>query len=115
MMAAQFFGTIGLAYADNPLGRSLLTAGFGITGGLFVNLVTVAWPKFFGRAHLGAVSGLNMSIMVFTSALGPTFFSGGHYLLGSYHSVIMLWLAVPVVIFALGLWTRNPQERYAAL
>jgi MFS family permease len=113
MMTAQFFGTIGLAYASEPLGRAFLTAGFGITGGLFVNLVTIVWPRYFGRAHLGAISGLNMSVMVFTSALGPTFFSGGQYLLGSYHAVILLWIIVPVMIFTLGLWIRNPQERYA--
>ena len=37
-----------------------------------------------GREHLGAISGLNMSVMVFASAIGPVLFSVGKDVSGGY-------------------------------
>lgn len=113
MMAAELMGSAGLYNLGEPHGRALLIAGYGTAGGLFANLVTVTWPRYFGRRHIGAVSGLNMSVMVFTSALGPVFFSAGEALTGSYRAVILAWMIVPACLLALGFWVRNPQERYA--
>ncbi len=53
----------------------LIILGNGIMGGLFSVLVTVTWPRYYGRKHLGAISGQAMMIMVFASAFGPILFS----------------------------------------
>lgn len=57
------------------LGDWTLLIFYGIAGGLFNMLSIVAWPKLYGRTHLGAISGFAMSIMVAGSAIGPWTFS----------------------------------------
>ena len=47
----------------------------GISGGLFACLTAIAWPKLYGRKHLGAINGFATSSMVFGSALGPYIYS----------------------------------------
>ncbi len=110
MMIMQAAGIVGLAYLDSATGRALFFVGHGASGGLFAVLTTVPFPKFFGRAHLGSISGLNMSIMVFASALGPFLFSAGFDYFGSYRAVTLACLVMPVAIAVLGWIARNPQE-----
>lgn len=114
MMAAQAVMIVGLMTFEQPTGHHLLIIGGGISGGLFGTLVTVTWPRFFGRAHLGAISGLHMSIMVFASAIGPILFASAQSLTGSYRPVEILCLAMPVAVTLLSLRVENPQERLAS-
>lgn len=111
MMAAQATGTTGLLSLGDLFGRGLFIAGYGVGGGLFATIATVTWPRFFGREHLGAVSGLNMSVMVFASAVGPVLFSAGQTLTGSYHGVVLVCLLMPVALIFAGLKAENPQGR----
>ncbi len=111
MMAAQAMATVGLLSFEEPLGRGLLVVGGGIAGGLFGTLVTVTWPRFFGRAHLGAISGLHMSIMVFASAIGPVLFAAARAQTGSYRAVELCCLAMPLAIMLASLRVKNPQEQ----
>jgi hypothetical protein len=50
----------------------------------------LAFVRLFGRAALGAVSGLNASLMVFFSAIGPAFFALGLDLSGSFRMPMLL-------------------------
>jgi len=61
------------------------------------------------RAHLGAISGANMFIMVSSSALGPVYFSLVERLTDSYRPAIALSLAVPAVLAMATLRTKDPQ------
>ncbi len=110
MMVMQAAGIVGLAYLDSAAGRTLFFIGHGASGGLFAVLTTVTFPKFFGRAHLGAISGINMTIMVFASALGPYLFSAGFDYFGSYRAVTLACLVMPVTITFLGWIARDPQK-----
>ena len=65
---------IGILNLATGWGTYLVIAGFGLGGGLFGTLSTVVWPRYFGKTHLGAISGYNMAWMVFGSALGPWIF-----------------------------------------
>ena len=65
-------------------GRGLLIVAYGIGNGLFSMLSIVAWPKLFGRRHLGSISGFAMSLMVAGSAIGPWLFSLAYNHTGSY-------------------------------
>lgn len=44
------------------------------------------YPRFFGRAHLGAISGLFMTVIVVASAVGPFLFSLAESFLGAYRA-----------------------------
>lgn len=71
----------------SDFGNWLMIASYGIGSGFFSMLSVVAWPKLFGRKHLGAISGFAMSIMVAGSALGPWLFSVVRSTTGSYRSM----------------------------
>lgn len=109
----QALATVGLFALDLPWGWWTVIVAFGISNALFVLQVTVAWPRFFGREHLGAINGVNMSTMVFASAIGPVMFSAARGFTGVYTEVILAWMLVPMVLLLGSVWAVNPQERYA--
>jgi OFA family oxalate/formate antiporter-like MFS transporter len=81
----------------------MMLVGWGGAGGLFATLLNVAIPNFFGRTHLGAISSIQMSIMVAASAVGPAFLAASKTYLGSYKAGL-LWccvLSMAVFLFAL--------------
>lgn len=106
--------TYGVLSFRDPLSYWLVTIGFGISGGIFSPLMTVLWPKFYGRKHLGAISGFNMSCMVIASALGPFIFAESYERLGSYDVGIYVCLAIPALLFFLAFFVVNPQTQIKA-
>ena len=111
MMLAQVIGTTGLLIFGTSLGRFFFMIGFGVTGGLFGTLMNVVFPRFYGRKHLGAISGLNVSMIVLGSALGPVFLSLGRSLTERYFEFLLLSILMPVVILIASLKADNPQEK----
>jgi len=73
----------------------------------------VTWPRFFGRKYRGGISGLNRSVLVVASAIGPILFSGLRDLTGSFHAVIFLCWFFPVAVLVAALWADNPQDSWA--
>ena len=64
-----------------------------------------------GPLHLGEISGLCTSIMVFTSAIGPALFAIGQDLSGSYLLTEVLCLAGLLVLLIGAVLIRHPNER----
>lgn len=114
MMLCQVAGTMGLSFAGTQAGWILFSLGYGIGGGVFAIMMTLPWPRFFGTQHLGAISGVNMSIMVFASAFGPILFSVVHDYAGAYRPVIYASAALPLFIAVLSVFAENPQDRCPA-
>jgi cyanate permease len=83
--------------------------GFGVSNGMFGVLMTLTWPRYFGRAHLGAISGLCMSFMVVFSAVGPAFFGRSLDHAGSYAPGFLVCLAATLLLLLGSLRARNPQ------
>ena len=110
MMASQFVFTIALHFFGTFEAQLFLIAGLGISGGLFNVILSVAIPRFFGRLHLGGISGLIASIMVFASALGPVYFGTIQALTGTFNHALTLGLAMPILLILAALRTENPQE-----
>lgn len=113
MLVAQATFMSGLLDVSSVSGRALFTVGYGMSGGLFGLLITVTWPRYFGREHLGAISGLNMSILVFASAIGPVLFSRARDITGSFMVVTALCWLMPVICIAAALFAENPQRHHA--
>ena len=109
MMAAQFVSLTGLLNFNHLLGRAIFIACQGSAGGMFVALSVVVMPRYFGRKHLGAISGLFASIMVLGTALGPVLFSTFHNITGDYKAVIWGCFILPLSIMLAGLKAENPQ------
>ena len=114
LMAITMFGyTISITFLNTHIGWVLTTILFGMTGGIWGVLGNVPMPRYFGRKHLGAISGLLMSTLVISSALGPAIFSFGRELLGSYRNAAYIVLLLPAAVFVLAFFTQNPQREYA--
>ena len=85
-------GSFGMLYLHETIGRVLVIIGYGIQGGVWGCLSVVTWPRFYGRKHLGAISGLFMGVVIFASAIGPAFYGISQQITGSYNT--SAWVAV---------------------
>jgi MFS family permease len=113
LLYVMIFGAIacsvGLAILSFKTGFYLLIGGVGLMTGLYAVLSSVVWPRFFGRKHLGAISGISMQMIVFASALGPYMFSLSYKHFGSYSYIAAAGI-ISLIIIAIGsLKADNPQ------
>ena len=99
MLVGFIVGAWGLINLQQDWGYWTLIIGFGITSGLWGMLSNLAFIRFFGRLYLGEISGLNMTLTVIGSAIGPALFSLGKDFFGSYHAAI--WLNISVLLILL--------------
>ncbi len=112
MMFTQAIGILGLSNFGTVIGQWGFMIGFGISGGLFMTLSIVTWPRFFGRKHLGAINGVNMFTLVFASAIGPVAFSAGRHITGTYDIAVLACSVIPMLLAVAGFFVRNPQETW---
>jgi len=103
------YGCIG--YGTYPEMAWLHVLAYGVSGGCFAGLSIIIWPRFFGRQHLGAISGLFMTTVVVASAVGPFFFSMAEAFLGAYRYAFIVSAAVAAVLAVASLWADNPQRK----
>jgi len=101
MLFGLSMGCLGVLNLDIPLFKILLIIGFGLQGGIWPCLMTVSWPRFFGRKYLGSISGAVMGAQVFSSAIGPPVFGLSEKFTGNYSSAIII-LAVMNLFLLVG-------------
>jgi OFA family oxalate/formate antiporter-like MFS transporter len=105
---------LGAAFLKPGLPLWAYYIGGGISASVFSILLSITWPTFFGREHLGAISGFVMSLIVFGSAVGPWFFSQLEALTGHYANACLVCLVVTLLNLAATFFVRNPQESFRA-
>ena len=115
MNLGSLSATLGMLFLDRSGGVWGYVIGNGIASGGFVSLTGIVFPRFYGRQHLGAISGVNMSAMVIASGLGPLFFGLCHHYSGSYQWILLLSASVPLLLALLSLAADNPQRKFVNL
>ncbi len=110
MGAAGALCCFGLLLLPSLLGKAMIAVGLGFSGGCFQALMGNVWPRFYGRRHLGAVSGLAMSVVVIGSAFGPFLMSLSERFWGSYEGAYLGGLGISLVLAVAALWAANPQR-----
>jgi len=110
MLSAFLLGAVGLMFLTERWGYWMLILGFGAGGGLWGVISNVAFIRLFGSLHLGEISGLNTSITVFASAIGPFLFSLGYDLTGAYTTVEALCAAVILCLLLAAAAIRQPED-----
>ncbi len=93
MIFGGILASLGMILLSTPFGIPLAIAGIGILGGFFAVLNAIAWPRFYGRKHLGAITGKIMGILVLASALAPSAYSLVFSIFSSYQFMGYLGLA----------------------
>ncbi len=111
LLGSLMAGSLGMLQLDSSLGKWLIIGGLGMAGGCFQACIGVTWPRFFGRKHVGAISGFNMSTIVIASALGPFLFSLSEKFSGDYQWAFTGSLLVPLGLIVPALMARNPQRQ----
>lgn len=101
MAAAQLVMYPMVGLLDIRLAAVAAVVTWGIAQGCFSALTSAAIPKVFGRRHLGAISGAQMSALVIGSAVGPAFFALVQSLTGGYRDA--LWISMILPAIGLGL------------
>ena len=109
MIFGGMVASIGLLLLSHPLGIPLLVAGFGIMGGFFAVLNAIAWPRFYGRNHLGSITGKVMGLIVLASALAPSVFSLCYTTFDAYSVVGYLGVAFLSFVAIGSIKANNPQ------
>ena len=91
-------GCLGMLAFETQWSRIIVIICFGVQGGVWGCLSLVTWPRFYGRKHLGAISGLFMSCMVFASAIGPPVFGASEHFSGNYHNAAWVAAVLNIVL-----------------
>lgn len=107
------FGMYGFTQLGTTFGEILYVVGTGISWGAFGTLLTVTWPRYYGRRHLGKISSWVAMIMVISSALGPVFFDLSEITTSGYMPAVFVGVALSFVLFFLCLNIVNPQRKLA--
>lgn len=114
MMVGQAVGISAIANLNIPGMIIPATVGLGISGGCFGTLTAVVLPRFFGRLHLGAISGVQMMAIVIASAIGPSMLANVQTVTGSYRGGLYACCLFAPVVIVLMLIIQPPERALAS-
>ncbi|AFZ44486.1 major facilitator superfamily MFS_1 [Halothece sp. PCC 7418] len=105
LLLLQLLGFVGMAHLNLLPWRIIGILGLGASGGFFATLTTIALPRLFGRAYLGAIGGMQMTSLVIGSAIGPSLLAlfketFGSYQSGLYACCMMIPVALGFTLFS---------------
>ena len=80
----------------------------GVSSGLIRILGGVVWAMYFGRRHLGRITGFTTMITITGSALGPMPLGIGRDLLGSYNFALLISAFIPLLLGIVGFFIDDP-------
>ena len=93
-LVAFAIGAGGLCFLHHDLGYWLLVVGFGVCSGIWGILFNITFVRFFGIGSIGEISGLNLSLSVAGSAIGPVVFSVARDGFESYTVAVIITLVL---------------------
>ena len=70
--------------------------GMGSVSGFYRVIMSVVWATYFGRLHLGRITGVAQTIAIGGSALGPMPFGLARDLSGTYTTILLWCIALPL-------------------
>lgn len=112
-MLGMGVGIYGFMNMPSAWGAWLFILGSGASWGTFGTLLTVTWPRYYGRKHLGNISSWVMMLLVITSALGPVYFDLCELLTGDYGAGYLSGVIACGVFLVLAGRMENPQRKLA--
>lgn len=107
MSVAQVVMYLTVGHLDVTVIAVLAVATWGVSQGCFSALTSAALPKLFGRRHLGAIAGAQMSAMVVGSAIGPALFALSESVTDSYRPALWCSALVPAAAAVLASTSRG--------
>lgn len=109
LLSGLILSSTGVLLLASGIGKYLIITGNGMASGLYASLSTVTWPRFFGREHLGEISGFNMAFMVFFSAIGPSILGWSFDRSGNYETAIWFCLLAGAILLLMSFKADKPE------
>ncbi|HSM57027.1 MAG TPA: MFS transporter [Candidatus Sulfomarinibacteraceae bacterium] len=81
--------------------------------GLFRIVSSVAWAHYFGRRHLGSISGVASTVLIVGSAVGPIPLGVARDALGNYNLALTLLALLPLALGVASLFMPQPTREEA--
>ncbi|MEM9748701.1 MAG: MFS transporter [Actinomycetota bacterium] len=103
MGAAQIVMYLTVGHLDVAVAAAAAIVTWGVAQGCFSSLTSAALPKIFGRRHLGAIAGVQLSAMVIGSAIRPALFGAVESLTDSYRPALWISAALPAASLAVAI------------
>lgn len=97
-------------FLDVPGMPLIFAITLGTLFGLMRTVTVVAWAKYFGRLHLGQISGLFSTITAGCSALGPVLMGVARDQFGNYESILNPVAFLPLVLGIACLFVDVPKR-----
>jgi MFS family permease len=113
LAGALFFQTAALIMAQSLQGAvmaSLYGVLLGTTSGLMGVVSSVIWADYYGREHLGSITGLTSMILILGSSLGPMPLGIARDALGNYNLALNIAAIFPFLLGLVSLFVRRPQR-----
>lgn len=82
----------------------------GGTSGFYRVIMSVIWANYFGRQHLGSITGVAQTIAIAGSALGPMPFGIARDMIGSYDSILLWFALIPLFFGVANLLVGAPRK-----
>ena len=101
-------GLLMAVYLQSPGLILLYGMLLGATSGFYRVIMSVVWANYFGRLHLGSIMGAVQTIAVGGAALGPMPIGIARDALGSYDTVLMWFVLLPVLFGIANLFVGRP-------
>ena len=83
---------------------------FGLTNGFARVVANVVYANYFGRVHLGAITGLTSTIGSAASGLGPMVYGIGRDLAGNYWPALLISALFPAIMAVSILFLKKPAK-----
>lgn len=108
VFAGQFIFLITLLLTNSFTIAVVFGLLWGMTGGIERICISIVFPDYFGRQHIGKIKSIATTVMVVGSAFGPLPFGIAYDMFGSYHEILLLTLIFPVLGAAAALLSPKP-------
>lgn len=104
-------GLILLPFVTPGIGGVVFGALIGASMGALRGVDGVAYLRYFGRGHIGAIRGAASAIGLAATALGPVYFALGLSMTGSYVLPSLVAALIPATLALVSVFVRPPAPR----
>ena len=108
-------GIVMALYLTGPTVAMFYGVLLGTSIGLIVLVQNIIWANYFGREHLGSISGVAATILMVGNGLGPVPLGFARDLLGSYDLALYLLALLPLMLGVGSLLVGKPKKEVMQL
>jgi MFS family permease len=119
LLAGSMIGISGgiwlLTQVHSTWTSNLFAIALGAGQGVFMNVRSTIWVRYYGRAHLGKIRGTLTTVEVAASSTGPLLMGAAHDLFGSYNGILTIFAAITAPMVIVTLFATPPKNDLEAL